>query len=330
MEAGHWKRVRQIATARILSNSNDAEARTWLSKAKVTFGDLEGAVADAERAVAVDPRNAAYQAELAESCAMMAEKVSSLKALGYVRCMKHAIEASLASDPKHIDTMLVEMMFTWKAPSIAGGDKRKALRIAENIRAISGAWGNLAHARLLRDTGDDATVEGYLMNAVKADPSFYRSRIALARFYCCTARVKKHELAEKAAKEALAMDPGAPAGYEILAHVYASERRWADLEALIVKADTACSDDRIAYYAAAQSLLEAGQDFPRVEKYLTHYMAQPPEGREPTEAEARWLLATMYEKSGRKNDAVRELMAAVKLEPDFEPAKRDLKRLRHG
>ena len=212
MEAGHWKRVRQIATARILANPNDAQARTWLSKAKITFNDMAGAVADAERAVAIEPKNAAYQAELAEACAMMADKSSPLKGLGYVRCMKHAIEASLAVDPKHIDTMLVEMMFTWKAPSIAGGDRKKARRIADQILGISASWGNLAHARLLQDSGDDATVEGYLQAAVKADPSFYRSRVALARFYCCTARNKHFDLAERAAREALALDPGGGAG----------------------------------------------------------------------------------------------------------------------
>ncbi len=330
MEAGHWKQVRQIASARVASNPNDAQARAWLAKAKITFGDFDGAIADAERALASEPKNPNYLAPLAEANANAADHSSAIRGYAYVRAMKKAIEASLAVDPKHIDTMLVEMMFAWKAPTIAGGDKKKARRIADTIQSISPQWGYLAHARLLQDSGDDATVEPLLLNAVKAAPGFYRSRVALARFYCCTARTKHLDLAEKAAKEAIALDPNAPAGYELLARVYAASQRWADLEATIARADTAAPEDRIAYYAAALSLIDIGQDFRRAEKYLAHYLSQPVEGREPTAAEARWLLATMYEHEGRKSDAVRELLAAVKLEPGFEQARRDLKRLQRA
>ena len=46
--------------------------------------------------------------------------------------------------------------------------------------------------------------------------------------------------------------------------------------------------------------------------------------------EARCLLATLYEREGRKADAVRELQAAVRLDPAFEPARAGLKRLQHS
>ncbi len=330
MESGHWKRVRQIASARVASNPGDAQARAWLAKAKITFGDYEGAIADAERAVAADPKNPAYLAPLAEANAMMADRSTPIRGLIYVRAMKKAIEASLATDPRHIDTLLVEMMFSWKAPGLAGGDKKRARKIAADIRAISPVWGYLAEARLLQDSGDDATVEGLLLNAVKASPGFLRARVALARFYCCTARQKRLDQAEQAAREALALDPGAPAPYEILARVYAAGQRWADLESIVARASAAVPDDRVVYYGAAQALIEIGQDFRRAEKYLNQYLDQVPEGREPSRAEARWLLATMYEREGRRDEALRELQMAVKAEPDFEPARRDLKRLRRS
>ena len=76
--------------------------------------------------------------------------------------------------------------------------------------------------------------------------------------------------------------------------------------------------------------MDVGQDFRRAEKFLRHYMEQDVEGRQPTHAEARWLLATLYEKEGRRDEAVRELQTALKLQPDFEAAKKDLKRLSRG
>jgi hypothetical protein len=42
------------------------------------------------------------------------------------------------------------------------------------------------------------------------------------------------------------------------------------------------------------------------------------------------LLASLYTKEGRKADAVRELTIAIRLQPDFEAAKAELKRIKAG
>jgi tetratricopeptide (TPR) repeat protein len=330
IEAGHWKRARQIVAARLSSNANDAQAHAWMSKIKEGFGDFNGSISEAERATALDSRNASFHAQYAEACAMTADTARIMKSLSLVRCTNREAEATLALDPKNVDVRLVQMMFAWKAPAIAGGDKKKAVRIADDIVRISPAWGYLAHARLLQERDADVETERVLQNAVKADPSFYRARIAMAKFYCCTARRKRPDMAEKVAREAVILDPSAEGGYNILARVYAGAQRWNDLDQLLAHVDKESAEDAGPYYAAAESLLDAGQDFRRAERYLTHYLAQVPEGRQPTHAEARWLLAKFYEKEGRKADAVRELMTAVQLQPDFEPAKRDLKRLRQS
>jgi tetratricopeptide (TPR) repeat protein len=54
---------------------------------------------------------------------------------------------------------------------------------------------------------------------------------------------------------------------------------------------------------------------------------QEPEGNTPHLAAAHWRLALVLEKEGRKADAIAELQTAVKLKPDFEDARKDLKRL---
>jgi hypothetical protein len=40
-----------------------------------------------------------------------------------------------------------------------------------------------------------------------------------------------------------------------------------------------------------------------------------------------WSLGVVYEKQGRLIDAKKELQTAVRLKPDFQPAKQDLRRL---
>jgi cytochrome c-type biogenesis protein CcmH/NrfG len=330
IESGHWKRARLAAEARLRANPNDAQAYAWLSKIKSSFGDLEGAIEDGERAVALNPNNAAFHGQLAEACGMMADRSSFLKGLVYARHLKKEVAAALAIDPNHIDTLLVQMMYAWKAPSVAGGDRDEAWRIAAHIGQVSPAWGYLARARLAQDEGNDKAVEAELQKAVAADPSFYRARLALARFYCCTAQNKRYDLAEKIASDAIAMDPSNVGGWEILARVYAAQRRGSELSTALARAESAVPDDLTPYYAAANVLFDNGQDFPHAEQYLQRYLGQEAEGREPSQATACWLLAELYEHEGRRSDAVRELRAVIHLDPGFEAARRDLNRLRHS
>jgi tetratricopeptide (TPR) repeat protein len=328
IEAGHWKRARQISLARVKANPRDAQAHAWLSKIASSFGDLDTAIREADRAVELDPRSASFHGQLAESCALMADRSTVLKGLVYARRMKREIDAALAIDPKHVDTLLVEMMFSWKAPTLAGGDKQKARRVADQILSISPVWGYLAHARLYQFQGDTSATESALKRAVQADPGFYRARVNLAAFYCGENACPAPATAEHCALEAIAVDPDAAAAYDILARAYVAQKRWADLAAILNRAEQAVPDDLGPYYAAARRLIETGQDFDRAEQFLQRYLGQDPEGREPTKAESHRLMADMYQHAGRKSDAFRELQLALWLEPDFEPAKRDLSRLR--
>lgn len=299
MEAGHWKRAREISLARLKANPHDAQAHSWLSKIASSFGDLETAVREAEKAVELDGRNPAFHSQLAEACALTADRSSVIKGLVYVRRMKREIEAALALDPNHIDTMLVEMMFSWKAPALAGGDKQKAKRVADRILSISPSWGYLAQARLYQFQGNDPATEVVLKKAVQADPSFYRARISLATFYCGEQNCPAPTTAARLAQEALALDPAAEGGYEVLARALAAQKQLSDLDAVLERAEHLVPDDLAPYYAAAKRLLDSGQDFDRAERYLQHYLQQPAEGRQPTQAEARRLLTELYRRSGR-------------------------------
>ena len=327
MEAGHWKQIARIASDRLKSNPKDAQAHSWLAKTRLSYNDPEGAVVEAEKAVAIDGGNAAYHAQLSEAYAMMADKSSPLKAVVFVHKMNHELDAALAANPRQVDALLVQMMFCWKAPLLAGGNRQRALAIADNVVSFLPSWGNLAHARLLAGKGDDANLESYLKKAAQADPSMVRPRLWLAEFYCFQAQSKRLDLAEQEARLALTIDASAGQAYKVLAHVYATEKRWADLESVLVQADSAAPDDLSPYHSAAEALIEIGQDFNRAEAYLQKYLTQQPEGRQPTHAQAHWLLANLYKREGRKSDAVRELQVALRLQPDFARAKQDLTQL---
>jgi len=291
MEAGHYKRARTVIAARLRANPHDSYALFLESKIKQSFGDFPGAIASAERAVALEPHNADYHAQLAEVYAFSADQASWLRGMNLVHLMKREIAASLAIAPKHTDTLLVSMMFCLRAPKLVGGDKRKARAIAGEIVQSDPNWGYLAEARLLENSGDDAHLEALLKQAVEVNPSHYRALYELARFYCCVAIHKNPGMAESTSRQAMRIDAGRVGAYDLIARVYASTRRWTDLDAILGQSEKAVPDDFAPYYQAADVLIRNGSDRPRATAYLRKYLSQEPEGRQPTRAQAQALLS---------------------------------------
>jgi tetratricopeptide (TPR) repeat protein len=84
------------------------------------------------------------------------------------------------------------------------------------------------------------------------------------------------------------------------------------------------------YIYAARAMLRIGAELPKAESYLQKYISQTkePEVNAPRLEGAHWSLGLVYEKEGRKADAIQELETALRIKPTFEPAKRDLKRLK--
>lgn len=330
VDQNHYKRARVIVDARLRQEPRDAHAYYLASRIQEALGHLHEAVGLAEKAVELGPGDARNHAQLAECYAYTADRSTWVKGIGFVHQMKKELAATFDIHPHDTDALLVAMMFAFHAPALAGGDRKRAYQIADEMIQYDPHWGYLAKARLAEEDSPDATIEGWLKKAVQFDPRHYRALQESATFYCCVAKQKNLVEAERLGKQMLQLDPGQIMGYNTLAAVYARSQRWADLDTVLSQAEKAVPDDLTPYYQAAEGLIEIGQDLPRAERYLNRYMAQEPEGREPEQGQARWLLASLYEKSGRTPDAIRELEAAIRISPDFEPAKKDLRRLRHS
>jgi tetratricopeptide (TPR) repeat protein len=103
-----------------------------------------------------------------------------------------------------------------------------------------------------------------------------------------------------------------------------------ELDEILEQGSKAVPEDAGPYYTAAEALSESGLEPGRAERYIEKYLSQPPEGKQPTQGKARWLLARVYTREGKTADAIRELQTALHLEPSLEPAQRDLKRLTHS
>jgi tetratricopeptide (TPR) repeat protein len=328
-EHGHWKRLKALVEPRAAANPNDAEAQWLLSRTRMVHKDVDGALAPAEKAAALDPKNVEYRWQVAQVVGEMASSASVFKQMGLAKRYKREVETALALNPRHTPSMTGLMEYYYRAPGIVGGDKAKAEAIPEQIMAISKVDGYLAKARLLSraDPPQPGQVEQAYVQAALADPSRYEPHINLASIYSSGA-APRWDLAEKEALAARRIDADRTAPYSILAAVYATSERWAELDAILGEAEKKIPDNLSPYLRASGALLAAGKDLARAERYARKYLSQEPEPNASTPAVAHWRLGLILEKEGKKPEAIAALQTATKLDPKFEPAQKDLRRLK--
>ncbi len=324
IEADHWKRARVVVTSALAANPNDADALTYMSVIEESFLRLEAARGYAEKAVSKNSGNAAAHAQLARIYAVMAETAPMWKQVILVRNMKRELEAVYRTDPKNVDALLVEIMFTFKAPAIVGGSRAKAHAIAKKLLAADADWGHMAEARLAQFEDVEPTA---IKELSQTSSSNYLSHATLANVYCCLSKNPQYDPAVRIAKQLLQQDPSRPAAYEILAQVHAARGETAELEAVLAESVRNVPDNLAPYYLAARTLMQQKKDPARAEAYLRKYLATVPEGREPTVGEAHWTLGLVLGQLGRKNEALVELRTAEQMRPDLDEVKKDRRRL---
>jgi len=325
---GHWKRLKAAIEPRVAANPNDAQAQWLLARVRAAYKDSDGALAAAGKAAALDPKNADYRWQVASVVGDQASKASMFKAMGLAKRVRQETEAALALNPRHIPSLMGLLQFYNQAPGIVGGDKKKAEDCANQILAISQVDGYIARVTLLAQQSPVPLyqIEQLWTQAIQADPARYEPHASLANIYA-GGKTPRYQLAEKEALTAKKVDPDRVGAYSILASVYAAQERWADLDAVLVEAETKVPDNLSPYLRVAGTLQNTGKDLPRAERYARKYLTQEPEPTANSHAVAHWRLGLVLEKEGKKAEALAELKTATSLDPKFEQAQKDLKRL---
>jgi tetratricopeptide (TPR) repeat protein len=326
LDGGHYKRARAIAEPRTRQNPKDAEALYVMGRVRQAYNDGDGAYTYAEKAVQADGTKAPYHCLLGEASGNKAEKAGAFSKFGLGRAVKKEAEAGIAIDPKYAPCYHLLIVFHLKAPGIIGGDKNKAQELATKLMSIDPVEGAFAQARIANENkAPTSTFENLYGKAVQANPKSYKANMQLAGLY---AGQKRYDQAEKYAREAIKIDPSRGAAYALLVQLAVLQEKWTEVENLLGQSEKAVPDNLNAYYQAARVSLAENKDVSRAEKYLRKYLTQEPEGSTPSWANAHWRLALVFEKQGRKAEALNELRSALSLDPSFEPAKKDLDRLK--
>jgi tetratricopeptide (TPR) repeat protein len=325
IERGKWRQAKALVEPRLAANANDAEALWMMARIRVAYGDDKGALELAEKAVALDPNDARFHEALSLVLGQKAQNAGPVSQMRLAGKFKKEADRAVALDPRRYEAQNALLMFFLKAPGIAGGSKEKARAKADEILALDPVEGQLAHATLALEMKDTTAALDRYRKAVAAGPNSYDARISLARGL--TFGDKTLTEAETHAVEARRIDPGRTGAWSLLAGLYAHARRWPELDALLVQAREALGHRTVEYSAARQMVVDRS-DAQRAEKLLREYLAVEPEPGAPKKAHAHWRLGLALEQQNRGGEAVAELEAALKLDPELDPAKKDLKRMR--
>lgn len=321
--AGHWKRARTLVERRLREAPQDPNAIFLSSMIRNAFGDHVSPQSLAEMAVRLDGSVARYHRQLAEVQGVMAQHAGVLRQVLLARLFRKEIDIALKLDPRDVQALRDLMEFYLLAPGIAGGDTRKAEAIAQRIAAIDECAGFLARARIAEYRNDQSVEGAMLRRAAAIRPAVYRAQTALAEFYLGSGH-RDEASAEALARTAAGIDPGRAAAYGILAAIYAGRADMVALDGVLAAARQAVPDNLAPYYRAADRLLSDARGTGKAERYLRAYLAQEPEGNEPTLADAHWKLGLALRSQGQDRAAEEQWNAAVQLDPES-PASRELR-----
>ena len=327
IEAGHWKRARNIVETRLGEAPRDALASFLLSQIRGAFGDRAAPLALAEKAVALDGHTAKYHRQVAEVLGVTAQHAGPFQVFLLGRRFRKELDSALALDPRDVQALRDLMEFYLVAPGITGGDPCKAVEIAGQIVGIDVVEGLLARARIAEFRKENAARESLLRQAAEAQPPRYKARIALARFYLESGQ-SNPPAAEVQAKIAMTLEPDRVDAYTLLAAIFADRGEWSDLESTLATSQREVPDDATPHYRAAERLLAAGRDPVRAERYLRVYLSQEPEGNQPSASEAHCKLGLALAAQGREAAARGEFQESLRLDPESKAAL-ELKRLRN-
>lgn len=275
-----------LAAAEALTRAtpDDADAWVMLTRARLQARQAEKAIAAAEKATALGPRNAQAFYWLGNAYGNRIGEVGMLSKMSMAPKLRDAFEQAVALDPALIDARSSLIEFYLQAPSAIGGGIDKARAQANAIARYDRARGFVA-----------------------------QGRIAMHE--------KKPAEALKAYEQAYALKPNDAQLRLSLILEYQQAKRWQDAYAMARQWTVDEPKKAKPWYQIGRLAAESGQYLPEGEAALRTYLKLARETGDPEPKHVRYRLGQVLAKAGRKEEAQAELQAALKIDPKFKEAK---------
>jgi tetratricopeptide (TPR) repeat protein len=326
-KAGRWKALRNQVEAGLKANPNEGALLLWRSRVQEAFQQTEPAYATAKKATELAPQSPDAWAQLSSVSGQMAAKAGLLQKWGFAKECKAAGEKALALDPRNEAALQVMVQFHLQAPGMVGGDKAKAEVLGRTLATVDPDYTLSQELNAAFKTKDRARIDAAVAKAAAARPKEVWPLRAGANA-CLDATALRPQEAEAFARRIIALQPAQAEGYSLLVQAQAAAGKWKEVDETLALVEQRSAENLLPYYALGKALLLGNRELPRAEACFRRYLGQEPEGGAPDRAAAHWRLALVLEKEGKKADAVKQLETSVAIRPEFEEAKKDLKRLK--
>jgi len=323
VDAGHYREAEALLKPFAQQRPKDAQTAWLLSRTEAALGNLDEAMTLAEAALAEDNANPNYHVQVAAVAGRLAQKASLFKQLGYAKRVKQELDAAVTLDAANTDAQWGLMMFYYAAPSLIGGDKAKAQKIGEQI--VPKTMSLYYQGRLATEMKDFAKAEGFYRQAAMEDPTFFDASAALAKLYI---EDKPDQTRAKLwACQTVHTDPTRADAWALLAQAYTMCGCWTEALEAARRGEVIDGVNPAPLYSVARGAVLRGEQLELAAQFLRKYLALPPGGIQPAEAEAHMQLGLALEQLGRNDEALAELKLANEQDASLEGLKAALKRV---
>jgi tetratricopeptide (TPR) repeat protein len=266
---------------------NDANAWVLLTRARLQANQAEKAIAAAEKATALGPKNAQAFYWLGNAYGNRIGDVGMLSKMTMAPKLRDAFEQAVKLDPALVDARSSLIEFYLQAPGAIGGGVDKARGQATAIAKYDRVKGLMGQARIaMYEKKPTEALKAY-ESAYALKPNDAQLRLALIIGYQQAKRWKD---------------------------AYAMAKQWADDEPRKAK----------PWYQIGRLAAESGQYSSEGEAALRTYLKLGRETGDPEPKHVHYRLGQIFAKVGRKDEARAEWQTALKLDPKFKEAKEAL------
>ena len=288
-EKGDYPRVIDLLQDAAARGPQNGAVFLLLAKTYFQLHDRDRAVANAEKAVALDPGNSVYHEWLGRTYGEKASHAFWFSALSLAKKSRKEFETAVRLDERNFSAMQALIEYDCSAPAIAGGGEDKAQAEIARIAAMDAAEGHYALGNCRRQKKDFDTADAEFTKALESNPKSADLIYDIGDY---------------------AMKRGQPDN--LLAVVQAGEK--------VAPADPRGGFYRALAYILKQEKLEAAVSM------LNDYLKNAPvRDNYPSPSSAHYWLGRAFEEQSQLDAARREYQAAVNLDSDNKAAKEALK-----
>jgi Flp pilus assembly protein TadD len=290
LEQGHVDLAIGTLTDQTRNDSNNAEAYNLLCRAYLMADKWDAAVSACQHAVKLEPQNSQYHLWLGRSYGQKAGHVSAFSAAHVAGLVRDEFETAVRLNPNSVDARNDLADFYLEAPWVVGGGQDKAAAQAYEIQKLEPAQAELLRARIAEKKKDFATAETEIKQAIQDNPTAAGPWMALARLY---RRAGRFDEMEHALDRATAPSLNRP---DVLT-------------------------------PAAEMLIETKRNSMAAQNFLQRYLSSPNPSEDAPVFKAHYLLGTLLEQRGQREQAITQYQAALELAAEYAPARNALERL---